>query len=401
MKKNLILGFIFISVALNAQDYYGKLQNEALELIQKKNYTESMARTKKILEVYPDLMLPNVFHAFNLINLGRVNEATPYINYGLQAWPTNYLFYVLKAYEQTANGNEENARKYLMQSLFYRPQNSVTNELTDEIRLVGSNLNKPLFNSLADWCDLQRKNLPPRQLTLDSALNSFYANASSPDKVKELNLQFSQQFMKANRPEFSSFTYALAARCLSTNGFKSEAIDLSIEGYQLFKKNGFANNHELAASMLLQIVNNFTAASDYEHAIQYIDEILTHSDQLFAHTVDVESLIIASNCYRNLGNSGKAGEAAYAAYKLAEKHNYVYGITYAANAICAALVSSYNSNENNLSIQYGESSLRLCEKYNIPMANEVRANLAFSYWNLGANGKQKAMDMYRSLIQKS
>lgn len=398
MKIRLLLLLLVLSASAVAQDHYEQLMKEALELINKKDYTASLQRTENYLKVYPDESRIMVFHAFNLINLNRVNEAEPFIRLGLQMEPSNYLYYVLLSYLQTANGHLEEAKNALMQSFKFRPLNSESNELVDEINTVGNNLHNPLFASLAAWAGQQLAHLPKRELTIDSVINELGRHSDDPIKMKELIHRYAAKFESDGQPELCLSVFTNGAAWLNLFGFPSEALDIALEGYPQYKKVG-SKNPFLSAVHLLQITKCYNSGGDYEHLLPYANEVLNFSDQLTRHTADVTAMQLASHAYRIAGKKEEASKYAYAAYKLAEKDNNIMGQAQAANALCAALVGAMNANENNVAVQYGELSLNLCHQYQLSIIDEVRSNLAIGYWNLGPEGKTKCVAMYLQGIQ--
>jgi CHAT domain-containing protein/Flp pilus assembly protein TadD len=398
MKIRLLFLLLIISGPVASQDYYEQLMKESLELINKKDYTASLQRTENYLKVYRDESRIMVFHAFNLINLNRVSEAEPYIRLGLQMEPSNYLYYVLLSYLQAANGHLEEAKNALMQSFKFRPLNSESPELVDEIKTVGENLHNSQFASLAAWAEQQLHQLPKRELTIDSVINELARHADNATTMKELIHQYASHFEAQQKPELSLSVFSYGAMWLNNYGYASEALDIALEGYPQYKKVGNKNPF-LSAVHLLQITKCYNSGGDYEHLLPYANEAINFSDQLTRHTADVTAMQLASHAYRVLGKKDEAAKYAYAAYKLAEKDGNIMGQSQAANALCAVLINAANPNENKVAVQYGELALELCMQYQLPTIDEVRSNLALGYWNLGTEGKRKCVAMYLQSIQ--
>lgn len=406
MKIKFVILFLIMAPSLLAQDFYLQLEKEAGELIQKKDYVESIQRTEKILKINPDGVITNLYHAFNLINLGRLKEAEPFVNIALELDPSDYAVNLLAGYFKTANNDVVSAKKYFSESMRFLPANFDIKNLQNEMSQVGDVYKKSdSFNSLFKWYEQTYPEIQ-RIPSLNEMNSNFYEAA--PEKIPYLVTEFISKYESASKTALALTVYTYASNCYANTGHPSEALDMALAGYQYFKKNGYGENEYLANLALNQVMKSYMASGNYAQALQYINEIAGLFENMIAHGQDINALVMTANCYEALtqqreSRSDKEESRKYSslALQLSEKYNYLQGVADAANSLCMSYISGMNADENKYAAYYGEMALRVSQANNLSMSGAIMSNLALAYWNLGDAGKAKCISMYRDIVEKA
>lgn len=402
MKTLIALALTWCTLTTQAQDYW-QLEQEAYALADKKEYARALEIGYQINQVYPDRIGPYNIIAFNLINQGKAADAAGYITTGLQIDPTYFPVYINAAYYYGATGDEATARQYLQESVKYYPNELKLTDLITELRLVGSNTGQSaLFNSLANWypqVHASAKRYPSMVEAIGACREQI---TKDPKAVAAIVDTYASRYQTLELHDAALLLYKLAAEWMRGSGYLSEALTIAENGYRYYTAHGSRNNSFLAMQLLYEVMIANVAVGNDEGALKYMDELWGHTEKVYVHVYDVLALTLASSIYDRLNKNDEARQYAVAAYKLAEKHGYVYGMTQAANAVCAAYTQNRFSDDVSVSISYGEYALKLAKQYNlVDMIDIVPSNLALSYWKLGGEGRVKCIDMYKELINKA
>jgi CHAT domain-containing protein/Flp pilus assembly protein TadD len=383
--------------AFGQEDYYPKLEQEALDAMNRGEYAVSLEKAREVYAAYPENINAHLVAAFDLINLGRHKDASGYINSAFAIDPTNFSAYFNAAYFHAIDGDIAKAKEYLIESIKLYPEGFAMKEITDEFRKVGSSNNKAVvFNQLAEWYPQQLNITKERYPSLAGAINEF---RKDPSKSKQVADDYAARFTKLKWPEMALGVYAYACIWLRDTGYPSDGLDAAEAGYNYFIKNGYGSNPYQATNLLNELMKTYSQLGNDERVIDYVDEILTLSDKLPLHIHDVNALILAASAYDHTGNNDEARRLATAAYQLAEKSVNRYGAVSAANSLCAAYnIWRYDTDVNN-AIYYGEQALQLGLKYKFEfLLGSIMSNLALGYYKLGTReGQEKCIRLYGSL----
>lgn len=392
------LGCLVATSAFAQEDYYQKLEQEAFAVANKFEYAKSLEKAYEMYGAFPDNVNGHVLVAFNLINLGRYKDANGYINASLAIDPTNSSGYFNAAYYYALDGNVEDAKKYLLETLKMYPPSLALKDVTDEMRRVGQNNNRAaVFNQLADWYQQQFNSTHEKYPTLRDLVEEFQKDAT---KIRSIADRYAEDFTKLKWPEMALSVYGYSCMWLRELGYPSDARDVGEAGYSYFVKNGFGNNPYQATFMINELMKTYSYLGNDERVIKFTDEIMKLSNQLPVHVHDVNVLLLTSEAYDRLGNNKEARRFAIAAYQLAEKSGNRYGATSAANSLCASYNIVQQTSDINDAVYYGEQALQLAMKFKFELLmGAIMNNLALAYYKIGTReGQEKAARMYGSLV---
>lgn len=402
LRNIVILFFLVVSAACFGQ-YHDNLLNDGFDLVNKKEYAKALEIGTEVYGVFPDNIKASIICAFSLINLNRVDEAGPYINVGLKQEPTNFPIQIDAGYYFAATGNLESAKAYLIESMKVFPKELDIAALVAEMREVGINLNKAaIFNELASWYEQTKRNSSTRYPTAPEMFEAYGEGMKSgPQGLKAKASQFADAFHNLNWPEMVLFVYANAAWWLNESGHVSDAAEMAQSAYAYYLKNGCRENFDIAGFMYLQLMDAQQTLGDHERVVQYNKEIIELSPKLLLHVNDVKCLELIASSYDRLDNNAEARKFAVAAYKVAELHNYKYGLASAANTICAAYNYITVPEDLNTSIAYGEAALKMALEYKLEdLSGSIIANLALGYWKTGTKeGLSNSLRLHGSLVK--
>ncbi|MEJ0029779.1 MAG: CHAT domain-containing protein [Bacteroidota bacterium] len=395
----LILSFGF-ALQIQAQDnYYPKLEKEALDEANSGQYASSLEKAREVYAAYPGEINPYMIISFDLINLGRYKEANGYINSAFAIDATNFSAYFNAAYYYAIDGDVPKAKQYLNESLKLYRETYNLKEILDEIRKVGFNVNKAVvFNQLADWYEQQQKVVRERYPSL---LDAFNDAAQDPSKIRQVADNYAAKFTAIKWPEMALATYGYACAWLKDQGRPSEAIDAGEAGFNYLVKNGYGQNPYLASQMLYNLLNTYSYLGNDEKVIDYADEVVSLSDKLPIHVYDVRALVLASGAYGRLGKKSEERNLAALAYKLAEKSVNRYDAVLSANRLCGAYNYKIEETDVNDAIYYGEQALQIGMKYHFEdLLGSIEGNLGLAYYKLGTyEAQSKTIRMYGSLVE--
>lgn len=370
-----------------------------MDVVNGGDYTQALELGRELYGAYPDNITSHAVIAFSLINLGRYKEAEPYIGTQLAIDPTSLYGYLTTAYYYALDGNMNNAKAFLAESIKVFPPGQKLEEIADEIRSVGKNVNNPAaFEALATWYEQVFPSVKERYPTLNQAAADFRALAST-DQFPKVASDYANRFIALDWPELALTVYGYGAAILRDSGFPSEGLDMAQAGYNLYIKKGYGRNPLQAAFLLDQLILCYIGLGDDERAVQYLDEVLELSEKLPIHVADVNALSRGSFCYERLGNNDKARDMARAAYKLAESAVNRSGAVSAANALCGAYLNVRFASDIQDAIYYGEQALQLAMKYKFEdQMGNVLGNLAIGYGRLNTReGLSKCIELHGSL----
>ncbi len=383
------------------EDHYWKLEQQAVDVVNKGEYAKALELGRELYGAYPDNITSHTVIAFSLINLGRYKEAEPYIGTQLAIDPTGLYGYLTTAYYYAIDGDVKNAKAYLAESIKVFPPNQSLQEIVDEMRKVGSNVNKTAtFDELAMWYAQVFPTVNERYPTLGQSLADYRA-LTGVNEFPKVAADYATRFYQLQWPELALTVYGYGAAILRDSGYPSEGLDLAQAGYNLLIKNGYGRNPLQAAYLLDQLIHCYITLGNDERAVEYLDEVLALSEHLPIHVADVNALSRGSFCYERLGNNDKAREMARAAYKLAESAVNRSGAVSAANALCGAYVNIRFANDAKDAVYYGEQALQLALKYKFEnQTGAIIGNLALGYWKLKTQeGQEKCIRLHGSLVQ--
>jgi CHAT domain-containing protein len=385
--------------AFAQDDYYPKLEQEALELANKGDYAVSLEKSIELASAYADNLNGHLITAFDLINLGRHKEALGYINVAFALDPTNFSAYFNAAYYAAIDGDLPKAKEFLIESLKLYPEGYAMKEITDEMRKVGANNNKAVvFNQLADWYQQQFNITKERYPTLIGAINEF---RKDPSKSRQVADEYAARYTKLKWPEMALAVYTYACIWLRDTGQPSDGLDAAEAGYNYYVKNGFGSNPLQATSLVNQMMETYSMLGNDEKIIDYLDEILVLSAKLPIHVHDVNAMILASTSYGRLGKPAECRNLASMAFDLAEKSGNRHGAAAAANALCMAYNNVIYDTDVKNSIYFGEEALKLGMQYKFEMlVGSIISNLALGYHKLNTvEGQTKCIQLYGSLAR--
>lgn len=388
--------------ALAQEDYYPKLEQRALDMANSGQYDSALVLGKELYAAYPDNLIAHLAVGYATINLGRYKEGGAYIGTSMALDPTEVYPHINTALYYIVDGDVEKAKAFLSQSIRLFPAEFKSQDVLDEMRTVGRNVNMvSRFEDVARWYEQQCRLVTERYPTLPGARESFYrALPSGAAAIKPIADDYATRFNKMSWPEMALGVYGSAARILRENGYYSEAIAMAETGYGLFIKNGFGENPYQAGVLLEEIINCYQAVGNDERIVQYVDEVLQLTQSLPVHTSDVNALLTASNSYDRLGDNDKARKLALDAWNLAAvQSTYRFGAISAANALCAAYnVRRFESDVND-AIYFGEQALQMGLKYKFEyLIGSITGNLALALWKLGtAEAQGRCIYLHGSL----
>jgi CHAT domain-containing protein/Flp pilus assembly protein TadD len=394
----LALVLFFSCPAFGQEDYYPKLEQEAVDLMNKNEYAASLEKARELYAAYPENITAHLVAAFDLINLGRHKDASGYIDASFAIDPTNFSAYFNAAYFYAIDGDVAKAKQYLVESIKLYPEGFAITEITDEFRKVGANNNKSVvFSQLADWYPQQLNIIKERYPSLQGAISEF---RKDPSKSRQIADDYAARFTKLKWPEMALGVYSYACIWLRDTGYLSDGLDAAQAGFNYYRKNGYGSNPYQATALLSELMDTYFKLGNDEGIMNYADEVLALSDKLPLHVHDVNALILAAGAYDRTGNNDEARRLATAAYKLAEQSVNRHGATAAANSLCAAYnIMRYDTDVEN-AIYYGEQALQLGMKYKFEMLiGAIMSNLGLAYYKLGTReGQAKCLRIYGSLV---
>lgn len=393
------LALILLSccAAFGQEDYYPKLEQEAIDAMNRGEYAASLEKAREFYAAYPDNLSGYLIISFDLINLGRHKDASGYIDAAFAIDPTRFSTYFNAAYYHAIEGNVAKAKEYLLESIKLYPDGFAMKEITDEFHKVGANNNKAvIFNHLGDWYQQQYKVVKERYPSLQGATNEF---AKDPLKIRAIADDYATKYTKLKWPEMALGVYGYATMWLRDQGYVSEGLDAAEAGYNYYRKNGFGNDPYQASMMLNELLKTYNRLGNDEKVVDYADEILVLSDQLPIHVHDVNALLLMASSNDHLGKNDEARKLATVAYQLAEKSGNRYGAVSAANALCAAYNMRRFDTDVSNAIYYGETALQLGLKYKFELLlGPIMNNLGLAYYKLGTyEGQAKCIKLYGSL----
>ncbi|MEI9919694.1 MAG: CHAT domain-containing tetratricopeptide repeat protein [Bacteroidota bacterium] len=389
---------VFTSQAYAQDDYYPKLQKAAIDEANAGQYASSLEKAYEVYGAFPGEIYAHIIVAFDLINLGRHKEANGYINSAFAIDATNFSTYFNAAYYYAIEGDVPKAKQYLTESIKLYRETYNLKEILDEIRKVGSNMNKAVvFNQLADWYEQQLKVVKEKYPSLQDA---FDEASKDPSKIRQVADSYAAKYTALKWPEMAVAVYGYACVWLRELGRPSEAVDAGEAGFNYLVKNGYGQNPYLASQMLYQLLNTYSYLGNDEKVVDYADEVVSLSDKLPLHVYDVRALILASSAYGRLNKKTEERNLARLAYKLAEKSVNRFDAVQAANRLCGAYNYKIDDTDVNDAIYYGEQALQLGMKYHFEdLLGSIEGNLGLAYYKLGTyEAQSKTIRMYGSLI---
>jgi CHAT domain-containing protein len=405
MTRGLLTTFLLTTVAIATiaqDDYYFKLEQQALEKVNNGDYAGAVDLGKELYAAYPDNINAHIVVGFALINLGRYQEGGAYIGSSMQIDPTELYSHINTALYYLVEGDEEKARSFFKESIRFFPPGANVQDVLTEIRKTGRNLKQVIkFEEIAKWYEQQFRVVTERLPTLPGARDSMYKElANGPASVRAVSDDYASRFNKISWPAMSLGVYASAARILRDNGYFSEAISAAETGYSLLLKNGFGENPFQAGVLLEQLVSSYQAVGNNERIVELVDELLALTEKLPIHTSDVNALLAASNAFDNLGDNDNARKLALDAWNLAAiKSTYRFGAVSAANSLCAAYNKWRFESDVNNAIYFGEQALQMGMKYKFEfLTGSIIGNLALAYWKVGtAEARGRCIYLHGSL----
>lgn len=403
--RRLITTFLLTSViaaSFGQDDYYAKLEQQALEKVNSGDYTKAVELGKELYAAYPDNINAHIVVGFAMINLGRYQEGGSYIGSSMAIDPTELYPNINTGLYYVVEGDLEKAKSYFAQSIRVLPDGISIQDVLGKIRMTGRNVNQASrFEEIARWYEQQYRTTQNRMPTLPGARDALYQELSNgPSAVKTVAEDYAARFTKMSWPELSLGVYAAASRILRENGYLSEAIIAAETGYSLFVRNGFGENPFQAGVLLEQLITSYQAVGNNERIVEFVDELLALTEQLPIHTSDVNALLAASTAFDNLGDNDQARKLALDAWNLAAvKSTYRFGAVSAANSLCLAYNKWRFKSDVNDAIYFGEQALQMGLKYKFEyLLGSIIGNLALAYWKIGtAEAQARCIYLHGSL----
>lgn len=392
---------ILVSSFVSFSQHIQKLTQDAYALAEKKEYAKSLELSRQIYAISPENINALVLNAFNLINLGKVDEAGGYITIGLQVDATYFPIYLDAGYYFAAKGNMESAKQYLTEATKMYPEELALQDVLDEFRLVGQNVNQvSQFNDLANWFEKTKRAQTVQYPTITKTFVEFEKEIpnGSAGIVKRTH-EVAGEFKNLQWHDMVINMYTSAAAFLAKQ-YPSDALQLCQAGYAYYIKNGSRDNTLMAGFLYNQLLAIYEMLGDDESLVRYVAEVDKLSSQTSLHVYDVNCYIAAAGAYNRLQKTDLARRYAGVAYTLAEKSQFMQGLTGAANALCATYLLRPAQEDKQNAGYYGEIAYELARKYKLEdLMSAIVQHLALAYRSLGTEeGFKKCINTYGSLV---
>lgn len=401
--RQVVIGLvlIFFSTALKAQ-YYDSLMQKAFSFSQEKHYAASQELVEKVRGALPETMNVYILASHNLLHLGQVDNAGPYITIGLQLDPSSYSMFVNCALYFAAKGNEASAQSYLKESLKVFPANYTMQEAKQDIVSVGQVLHQTtVFNNLASWYESQQSVITQRYVSLDE-VNNHYAQlaAQNPAGLMKEAQRYATLYEQQGWHEMALAAYGHAANWLRGYGNLSQALEIAQSGYAYYYKNGYRQNALMASFMLYQLIKSYEAVGNFERVIQYVEELTTVATKCDLHVYDILGLLAACAAYDGLNKPEEAKTLAGLTVQFAQKYGFGYALVlgYEAVFVNAFKVGNFSPTET---VNYGELAQRYAFSYHFEDVGYRMYNyLAIAYLRLKTlDGQKKCFTTLGGLVK--
>ncbi len=385
MRKLFLFLLAVVTVGNVYGQYYDSLMQVAFRLSGDKKFSASQEMVEKVRAAQPDMLNVYILSSHNLLHLGKVDEAGPYITLGLQLDPSAYAMFVNCGLYFAAKGNETSAQSYLKESLKVFPQNFTMHEAKEDIVAVGQVLKMDAqFNALASWYEQEQRKVTERYISLDQ-VNAHYAQLvqNNPAGLLQEANRYAAIYEQQAWHEMALAAYVSAANWLRGYGHLSQSLEVAQKGYSYYYKNGYRQNALIASCMIYQLIASYDAVGNYERVIQHVEELTTLATKCDLHVYDILGLLAASKAYDGLNKPEEAKTLAGLTVQFAQKYGFGYALVlgYEAVFVNAFKVGVLSPTEI---VQFGEMAQDYAFSYHFDdVAYGMYNYLAIAYLRLG------------------
>lgn len=402
MRTVLLILFLFSITSTSAQ-YYDSLLKVSHSLSEQGKYQSSQEILEKVRAALPENLNVYIQSSYNLLHLGKVDDAGGYISSGLQIDPTNYSLYLNGALYFAAKGNTASAHAYLIESLKVFPTNGFSmKEALEGISAVGVDIQqRDAFNALAQWYEQQQKLTVEHYPSLDE-LNTEFAQhiQKNPTHVVTKAHEYAKRFSNMNWHEMVLAVYGQAALWLRSYGYLSQGLEIAQSGYSYYYKSGYRENAFQASFLLYQLIESYQTIGNYERVIQHVEELTTVATKVNLHVYDILGLVTASAAYQGLGKPEEAKYMAGLTVQFAQKYGFGYALVRGYNA---AFINAFYQEglEPQEVVNYGELAQQHAFRYHFDdLAYAMFDNLAIAYLRLNTReGQVKCFTILGGLVK--
>jgi len=400
MRAGLLLFLLFIATSSSAQ-YYDSLLKVSYTLSEQGQYQASQEVLEKVRASLPENLNVYIQSSYNLLHLGKVDDAGGYISTGLQIDPTNYALYLNGALYFAAKGNTESARAYLTESLKVFPtQNFSMKDAVEGIQNVGRNIQQAVaFNALAQWYQQQKISVD-RYPSLDEINATFSQHAERPAELLSSAHNYANRFAAMSWHEMVLAVYGQAALWLRSYGYLSQGLEMAQAGYTYYYKHGYRDNAFQASFLLYQLIESYQTIGNYERVIQHVEELTTVATKVNLHVYDILGLLAASKAYDGLNKTEEAKTLAGLTVQFAQKYGFGYALVLGYNAV---FVNSFKLPDYNPTeiVRLGELAQQQAFYYHFDdLAYSMFNSLAIAYLRLNTReGQAKCFSTLGGLVK--